>query len=120
MLEASLVTSNLTNTRVQFFPDRDKVYIVGCGDYLVFGKYGANYELRRVANNEDTFVPTAVISIDPLEEGGSSAVLDRPNLLSNRMRFNMRGSRYEPVYQCQSSRRFKHRCQHAYCLIKWV
>lgn len=92
--EASLVTSNLTNTRVQFFPDRDKVYIVGCGDYLVFGKYGASYELRRVANNEDTFVPTAVISIDPLEEGGSSAVLDRPNLLSNRMRFNMRGSRY--------------------------
>ena len=56
----------LSNTRSQAFFGKGKMYIIGCGDYLVYGSWnnGENYELRRVYDNEDTYIPTTTISID--------------------------------------------------------
>lgn len=57
----------LKDQRSQAFFNKGKAYIIGCGDYLVYGTWndGGSYELRRVANNEDTYIPTTTISIDP-------------------------------------------------------
>lgn len=58
--------SKLKNQRSQMFTNKGKAYIIGCGDYLVYGSWdnGKSYELRRVANNIDTYIPTTTISID--------------------------------------------------------
>ena len=57
----------LKDQRSQAFFSKGRMYIIGCGDYLVYGTWdeGKKYELRRVANNEDTYIPTTTISIDP-------------------------------------------------------
>lgn len=56
----------LKDQRSQAFSNKGKMYIIGCGDYLVYGSWdeGATYELRRVVNNIDTYIPTTTISID--------------------------------------------------------
>lgn len=43
-----------------------RAYLIGCGDFLVYGTWnsGDTYELRRVANNIDTYVPLTTTSID--------------------------------------------------------
>lgn len=58
--------SLLQDRRSQMFSNKGKAYIIGCGDYLVYGSWdgGETYELRRVANNIDTYIPTTTISID--------------------------------------------------------
>ncbi len=57
--------SNLVDRRIQLYVNKNKAYIVGCGDYLVFGKWAnGNYELRRVYDNEDTYIPTTTTNID--------------------------------------------------------
>lgn len=58
--------SLLQDKRSQMFSNKGKAYIIGCGDYLVYGSWdgGETYELRRVANNIDTYIPTTTISID--------------------------------------------------------
>ncbi len=50
----------LENNRVQFFPQRDKVYIIGCGDYLVYGEFEGSYCIKRVVDS-DVYVPTTTI-----------------------------------------------------------
>ena len=56
----------LKDQRSQAFFNKGKAYIIGCGDYLVYGTWndGKTFELRRVVNNEDTYIPTTTISID--------------------------------------------------------
>lgn len=61
---AQLNVDRLVERRVQVFINSDKAYIVGCGDYLVYGKWGGDFELRRVYNNEDVYIPTTTINID--------------------------------------------------------
>lgn len=58
--------SLLKDQRSQAFFNKGKAYIVGCGDYLVYGTWdeGESYQLRRVVNNEDTYIPTTTVSID--------------------------------------------------------
>lgn len=51
-------TSLLKKRRTQVFEHDSKAYIVGCGDYLVLGLWGGELQLRRVEDNEDTYVPT--------------------------------------------------------------
>lgn len=83
---AKVDPSLLTNTRSQAFFNKGKYYIVGCGDYLVYGSWKDDvYELRRVANNEDTYIPTTTISIDDdSNETDIRSTLDSVNLLSAR------------------------------------
>lgn len=87
--------ANLTDTRAEAFLSRGRMYLVGCGDYLVFGSFddGESYELRRVEDDADTYIPVTTISINAA--GASSdtrAGLDAVNLLSrwrkNRMRID--------------------------------
>lgn len=81
---AEIDQTKLIDRRVQLYVNNNKAYILGCGDYLVFGKWGENFELRRVFDNEDTYIPTTTINIDHDgvndENRGS---LDSVNLLSS-------------------------------------
>lgn len=81
---AQIDKTKLVERRIQLYVNKNKAYIVGCGDYLVFGKWGGGYELRRVFNNEDTYIPTTTINID--HDGVNDenrAMLDNVNLLSS-------------------------------------
>ena len=94
--------SLLKDQRSQAFYNKGRAYIVGCGDYLVYGSWdnGDTYELRRVFNNEDTYIPTTTISIDDDsvaidDEGNISDIrstLDDINMLSSRRRNQLLGS----------------------------
>lgn len=62
---ADVDVNKLLNQRSQAFFSKQKCYIIGCGDYLVYGKWrNGKYGLRRVYGNEDTYIPTTTISID--------------------------------------------------------
>ena len=57
--------SRLSDERSQTFFMAGKMYIIGCGDYLVYGSWdgGETYELRRVYKGEDTYIPTTTVGI---------------------------------------------------------
>lgn len=77
--------TGLTATRSEAYMQKGRMYIVGCGDFLVYGTWdgGATYELRRVYNDEDTYVPMTMtnISADTAPED-AAATLDDVNLLT--------------------------------------
>ena len=84
-----VVAEKLTSTRSQVFYAGRRMYIIGCGDYLVYGTWdeGKHFELRRVAFGEDTYIPQTTISIG----GGAEdrrETLDMVNLLTP-MRINL-------------------------------
>lgn len=80
---AKIDKSKLISRRIQLYVNKNRAYIVGCGDYLVLGKYGESFELRRVFNNEDTYIPTTTINIDNDEvQDENRATLDSVNILS--------------------------------------
>lgn len=86
-LPAKVVANKIKDQRSQAFFNKGRAYIVGCGDYLVYGTWdnGETYELRRVANNIDTYIPTTTISIDDdsvVDDTRGS--LDDVNFLSSR------------------------------------
>ena len=81
---AKISQSKLIDRRIQLYVSKNKAYIVGCGDYLVFGKWDNNYELRRVCDNVDTYIPTTTINIDNDSVNDTQrASLDDVNLLSS-------------------------------------
>lgn len=84
---AAVDVTRLTDRRSQCFIKKGRAYIIGCGDYLVYGSWdgGKTYELRRVFDNEDTYIPTTTVSIDCDEvvEDSVRATLDDVNLLSS-------------------------------------
>lgn len=82
--DADIDTTKLISRRIQLYINKNKAYIVGCGDYLVYGKWGDNFELRRVFDNEDTYIPTTTINIDNDSVADENrASLDYVNLLSS-------------------------------------
>ena len=93
---AKVDSQRIKNQRSQAFVNKGKCYIVGCGDFLVYGTWneGESYELRRVANNEDTYIPTTTVSIDPdsVENDTNRASLDAVNLLSSKRINKLLGS----------------------------
>lgn len=81
---AAIDTSILADRRIQLYVNKNKAYIVGCGDYLVYGKWNGRFELRRVFDNVDTYIPTTTINID--KDGVADenrGILDGVNLLSS-------------------------------------
>ena len=89
-LPSAVDPARLTDTRSQAVYNRKRLYIIGCGDYLVYGSWdgGATYELRRVYNGEDTYVPVTAVGIDsvtddPLDGGSSYEVLDNVNYMTS-------------------------------------
>lgn len=92
---AKVDTSLLTSERSQAFFNKGRCYIIGCGDYLVYGTWdnGATYELRRVANDVDTYIPTTTISIDDDSvDDDTRGSLDDINLLSSKRKNQLLGS----------------------------
>ena len=58
----------MVGRRIMVFPRHDRAYIVGAGDYLVLKYVDGHPELRRVEDEEDTYVPTTMIGIGCLTE----------------------------------------------------
>lgn len=69
-----------------------RLYLVGHGEYLVFGTWdgGKKFELRAVADDEDTYVPRTTMAINPTTNEAGEAIkdtrrsLDAVNLLCSR------------------------------------
>ena len=69
-----------------------RLYMVGHGEYLVFGTWngGKTFELRAVADDEDTYIPRTTMAINPTTDKDGEALedtrrsLDAVNLLSSR------------------------------------
>ncbi len=79
-----LKPGTLKDQRSQAFLSRDRLYIVGCGDYLVYGTWdgGESYELRRVYGGTDTYIPITTQSIGGSSSSDRGEVLDDVNLLT--------------------------------------
>ncbi|MBR2474166.1 MAG: hypothetical protein IKB51_03960 [Clostridia bacterium] len=77
-------TLGLLNQRVQFFRQRERLYIIGCGDYLVYGTWneGDSYELKRVVDT-DVYVPTTIID-KQAGEFGTGETKDKINILTRK------------------------------------
>lgn len=85
---------SLMNKQSQCFFGRERLYIIGCGDYLVYGTWddGATYELRAVADDEDTYVPTTTVSIGSMnDETDKRAFSEAPNILCKRRKNQLTG-----------------------------
>lgn len=82
-----LDTNLLTSTITQMFISNNRAYFIGCGDFLVFGDWETEggYQLRRVFENSDTYLPTTTIHIT--EDGSTAGInrksLDEVNILTN-------------------------------------
>lgn len=87
--DATVDESRLKDQRSQVFFSGDRAYIIGCGDYLVYGTWngGESYELRRVYNNEDTYIPTTTTHISfkspALDNTSGGEMRDNVNLLTS-------------------------------------
>ena len=121
-MENQVDVSRLTDNRCQMFISQNRCYFIGCGDYLTYGKYGSNYELRRVEDDEMTFIPTTTTHIYSDEdiasaenaensensESGESdkvkslasagVVCDGVNLLTGRRKNTLVGSKANSTY----------------------
>ena len=73
--------AGLLATCSQAFLQKDRMYIIGCGDYLVYGTWddGKTFELRRVADDEDTYIPVTSVSVGG---DGTQGKLDEPNAVT--------------------------------------
>ncbi len=87
------ITTSIKNERSFGIVRGDRLYIF-CGIYLVYGTWdaGANYELRPVEDNEDTYIPTTTIGISA---SGSDInirqTMDEVNLLCRERRNKLIG-----------------------------
>lgn len=95
------VESNLIRDERSFGTELNGKLYIACGDLLVYGKYDGIYELRRVYENTDTYIPTTTISIDCKSNTTDTNVetLEDINLLTrwrkNTLVGNVAGSQYE-------------------------
>ena len=95
---AKVDENKLLDEKSQAFFNNGRAYIIGCGDYLVYGTWddGDTYELRRVCNDVDTYIPTTTISIDEIGIADTArATLDQPNLLTRKRKNTLVGKLIE-------------------------
>ena len=102
-------SNNILDQRSQCFINKGKAYIVGCGDYLVYGSWddGATYELRRVVDN--AYIPTTTISIDndAITDDTARASLDDINLLCSLRKNQLLGTDAYPATWTLDSKKIK-------------
>ncbi len=75
----------LDDTECKCYVNGNKAYFIGCGDLLVFSKWGNGlFELRRVVGNEDVHIPTTTENIGSEEDGQhyTRITAEERNLLS--------------------------------------
>lgn len=118
--EEGYVITNITNTstndnckvnvdrlidrRCQMFVSSNRLFFIGCGDYLTYGKYGEHFELRRVEDDDNTYIPTTSINIDADGvEGDIVETLESPNLLSCKRKNTMVGNVANSTYSLDAT-----------------
>lgn len=92
---AKVDLAKIKDQRSQAFFNKGRAYIIGCGDYLVYGTWdnGETYELRRVADNIDTYIPTTTVSIDNDSVTDSTrGTIDEVNYLSSKRKNQLLGT----------------------------
>ncbi len=83
--ECKVDANRLLDRRCQMFVNNNRLFFVGCGDYLTYSKYDNGFELRRVENDVLTYIPTTTINKGAnTEKGDIEASHELPNLLSNK------------------------------------
>lgn len=89
---AAVDVDRLTDTRSQVFLQGGKMYWIGAGDFLVYGSWngGETYELRRVYDNEGTYIPKTTVNIG---YGGNDvrSALDAVNYMTGWRRNGLTG-----------------------------
>lgn len=87
------------------FVSKNRAYIIGGGAYLVFGTWDdANYVIKEVYDDIDTYIPTTTINInkDGYEVGGAeidtTAVVDVENMLSSRRKNGIVGDAADSTF----------------------
>lgn len=81
----------ITDSKSQGFSSQDKLYIIGCGDYLEYGVFNTVYEDNNFTYEEKVamlgkvsgYIPTTTVSINVDGEADKRETLDEPNLLRN-------------------------------------
>lgn len=84
-LNASITASRMINEKSYAFRNHGKLFIIGCGDYLVYGDFGtgSNVLLPVTDCSDSLYVPTTTINIDPIgTENDVRATLEGVNLLT--------------------------------------
>ena len=83
-LPAAVDPARLTDTRSAAFLRGGRLYLVGCGDYLCYGRFQerAGFELRRVQGDSETYLPTTHRAAGPIGSGEPGKIGDPPNTLS--------------------------------------
>lgn len=82
----SLIDSTLIDSEIRSYAvvQNNKLFIL-CGDYLMYVKRGDTWQLERVQDNIDTYIPTTTISIDAVGANDkTSGGLDEVNMLCSR------------------------------------
>ena len=91
---AAVDVSRLKDTRSQAFLQGGKMYWIGAGDYLVYGSWndGQSYELRRVYDNEGTYIPKTTINIGTgIGSADARSSLDAVNYMTGWRRNGIEG-----------------------------
>ncbi|MBQ8178308.1 MAG: hypothetical protein IJ033_03850 [Clostridia bacterium] len=103
-------SNNLIDQRSQCFIQKQRAYLIGCGDFLVYGTWdGETYELRRVADDADTYIPTTTISIDndSVTDDTARASLDDTNMLCSLRKNKLLGTNKTPATWTVDSKKIK-------------
>ena len=80
-----------TDTRSYGFAQGGKLYIIGAGDYFVFGKSGSAWTVRRVTDG-DVYIPVTTVGITDMGvEASGRTTLDPVNLLTVRRKNKLLG-----------------------------
>ena len=92
----SLLCEGLLDQKSQAFYNNGRLYIVGCGDYYVYGTWddGISYRMQCVLDApDDIYVPTTTISInDTTCTEDKRATLDQVNLLTPKRKNKLVGT----------------------------
>ena len=93
----------LLDKRCQMFVNNNRLYFIGCGDYLTYGMYNDKFELRRVEDDDNTYIPTTSINGDADSvEGGKSEKLENPNLLCSKRKNTFVGNAANSTFTLDS------------------
>lgn len=99
----SLVNQNLIqNERSSAFVNSEKIWII-CGDYLVFSKSEDKYSLKRVEDDEDTYIPTTTIGIVKDGEHAERRSLDNVNFLNRKRKNRLLGAEANSTWTVDSN-----------------
>ena len=84
------------NDEVSYGVQRGKRLYIFCGTYLVYGTWnnGTTFVVKKVENNEDTYIPTVAIGVEPIGSTTSAQSAYEPvNMLSSQVKNRLVGAK---------------------------